>query len=67
MTDSFKFKENVTGQTDNNGTNNVEAVVPLKYLCNFWQTLKMLSAICETDLMLAWSGKCVTLLNAAAD
>ena len=35
MTDSFKFKENVTGQTDNNGTNNVEAVVPLKYLCNF--------------------------------
>ena len=30
-TDSFKIKEKIPGQTDNNGTKNVEIMVPLKY------------------------------------
>ena len=35
-TDSFKFKTNITGQTDNSGRiDNVEIMVPLKYLSNF--------------------------------
>ena len=40
-TDSFKFKAKITGQTGNNGTNDVEIIVPLKYLSNFWRTLEM--------------------------
>ena len=32
---SFKFKQNVTGQTRNEGTKYVEIIVPLKYLRNF--------------------------------
>ena len=39
-TDSFNFKTKITGQTDNNGRiDNVEIMVPLKYLSNFWRTL----------------------------
>ena len=33
--DSFKFKANITGQTGNGGTKDVEIMVPLKYLSNF--------------------------------
>ena len=32
VTDSFNFKEEKTGQTDDNGTNNIEKKVRLKYL-----------------------------------
>ena len=39
-TDSFNFKAKITGQTENNGTKDVEIMVPLKYfklyLENFW-------------------------------
>ena len=35
-TDSFKFKTKITGQTDNDGRiDDVEIMVPLKYLSNF--------------------------------
>ena len=41
-TDSFSFKTKITGQTDNNGRIvNVEIMVPLKYLSNFWRTLEI--------------------------
>ena len=48
-TDSFNFKTKITGQTaDNNNGNiagrvNVEIMLPLKYLSNFWRTLEMQS------------------------
>ena len=32
---SFKFKQQITGQTGNGGTKDVEIMVPLKYLSNF--------------------------------
>ena len=32
---SFKFKQKMTGQTGNDGTKDVEIMVPLKYLSNF--------------------------------
>ena len=39
LTDSFNFKVKFTGQTGNNGRKDVEIMVPLKYLSNFWRTL----------------------------
>ena len=39
---SFKSKVKTTGKTPNNGnTKDVEIIVPLKYLSNFWRTLEM--------------------------
>ena len=34
-TGSFKFKENITGQTGKDGTKSVKIFIPLKYLSNF--------------------------------
>ena len=34
-TDSFNFKAKITGRTGNNGTRDVEIMVPLNYLSNF--------------------------------
>ena len=44
---SFKYKANLIGNTENNGTKNgVKIAVPLKYLSNFWRSLEMLLIIC---------------------
>ena len=59
LTGSFDFKVKMTGQTANNGTKNVEIMVPLKYLSNFWRILEMLLITCEVNLMLTWSANCV--------
>ena len=37
--DSFEFKDKITGQTGNNGTSNVELMVLMKYLSNFWRVI----------------------------
>ena len=42
LTDSFNFKAKITGRTGNGGTKDVEIIVPLKYLSNFWRTLEIL-------------------------
>ena len=59
LTDSFKFEAKITGQTGNNGTKDVEIMVPLKYLSNFWRTLEMPLINCEVNLILTWSSTCV--------
>ena len=59
LTDSFKFKAKITGQTGNDGTKDVEIMVPLKYLSNFWRTLEMPLINCEINLILTWSPTCV--------
>ena len=59
VTDSFNFKVKFTGQTGNNGTKNVEIMVTLKYLSNFWRTLEMPFINCEVNLILTWSSTCV--------
>ena len=67
-TDSFNFKTKITGQTDNNGRiDNVEIMVPLKYLCSFWITIFEMPFInCEVNLILTWSADCViTYTNVA--
>ena len=59
LTDSFNFKVKITGRTGNDGTKNVEIMVPLKYLSNFWRTLEMPLINCEVNLILTWSSTCV--------
>ena len=59
LTDSFNFKVKITGQTGDDGTNDVEIMVPLKYLSNFWRTLEMPLINCEVNLILTWSSTCV--------
>ena len=61
VTDSFNFKVKFTGQTRNNGKKDVEIMVPLKYLSNFWRTLEMPSINCEVNLILTWSSTCVLI------
>ena len=62
-TDSFKFKAKITGQTGNNGTKDVEIMVPLKYFSNFWRTLEMPLINCEVNLILTWSSTCVLIAS----
>ena len=69
-TDSFNFKTKITGQTaaDNNNGNiagrvDVEIMVPLKYLSNFWRTLEMPLINCEVEIILTWSADCVIIYN----
>ena len=61
LTDSFNFKAKITGQTGNNGTKDVEIIVPLKCLSKFWRTLEMPLINCEVNLTLTWSSTCVLI------
>ena len=73
-TDSFNFKTKITGQTaaDNNNGNiagrvDVEIMVPLKYLSNFWRTLEIPLINCEVELILTWSADCVIISTNVAN
>ena len=67
-TDSFNFKTKITGHADNNRRiNNVEIMVPLKYLSNFWRTLEMPLINCEVNLILTWSADCVIIYTDVAN
>ena len=57
---SFKSKIKITGRTAADGTEkDVEIMVPLMYLSNFWRTLEMPLINCEISLILTWSSICV--------
>ena len=56
-TGSCNFKTKMTGQADNNGIMNVEIMVPLKYLSNFWRTFE----IPLINLILTCSANCVII------
>ena len=60
-TNSFNFKTKITRQTNDDGIINVERMVPLKYLSNFWRTLQMPLINCEAELILNWSANCVII------
>ena len=49
---SFKFKHQLTAQTENSEKHNVEEMVPLKCLSNFWRILEMPLINCE----ISWNG-----------
>ena len=71
--ESFKYKSSITRKTSNanqeNDENteqgnakiekNLEIVVSLKYLRNFWKTLHMPLINCEVSLNLTWPENCV--------
>ena len=58
--ESFKSKIKIIGKTTAVGNEkNVEIMVPLKYVSNFWRTLKMRLISCEVNLILTWSSTCV--------
>ena len=56
----FKSKIKMTGKTPaDRNTKDVEIIVPLKYLSNFWRTLEMPLINCEVNHILTWSEDCV--------
>ena len=48
-----------TEQRNTKTKKNLEIVVPLKHLSNFWRTLDMPLINCEVSLTLTWSKNCV--------
>ena len=58
--ESFKSKVKITGKTPaDRTTKDVEIIVPLKHLSNFWRALEMPLIHCEVTLILTWSSDCV--------
>ena len=56
---SFKYKAGLITDTEADGTKNgVKITVPLKYLSNFWKSLKMPSIDCKFELSLKWIENC---------
>ena len=64
-TDSFNFKTKITGQT--NGIINIDIMVPLKYLSNFWRTLQMPLINWEVEFILTRSANCVIIYTDVAN
>ena len=66
-TNSFKLEEKIAGQTGGNSKENVEIMVPLKHLSNFWRTLQMPLINCKINFHLNWSqNSFIVTTNAAA-
>ena len=66
--ESFKSKIKITGKTPNDDNEkDVEIMVPLKYLSNFWRTLEMPFINYEVNLILAWSSTCVITNSTGAE
>ena len=60
QSESFKSKIKITGKSPaGSNTKDVETLVPLKYLRNFWRTLEMSLINREVELVLTWSKNCV--------
>ena len=70
----FSLKQQLTGQTSDNNNNNgniagkvdVEIMVPLTYLSNFWRTLEMPLINCEIELLLIWPAGCAIIYTDVA-
>ena len=59
---SFKYKSDIIGNTENNGTKNgVKIAGPLNYLSNFWRSLEMPLINCKVKLSLNWIEDCVLI------
>ena len=68
VTDSFNSKVKITGQTDNDGEiDNVQIMVALKYLSNFWKIIEMSLINCEVNLILTSSANCVIVYTDVAN
>ena len=68
---AFKYKNKIIGNTYNvdaaaagydanqNGTQEVEIAIKLKYLGNFWRALNIPLISCEVSLELKWNKNCI--------
>ena len=77
--ESFKYKNNITGNTYNIGAgeegydankvgkNETEVVIPLKHLSNFWRSLNIPLINCEVELILTWFKNCVLINKSTRD
>ena len=61
------MKQQITGHTENGGTKDIETMVPLKYLSNFWRTLEMSWIDCEITLQLTCSKESILVAGTAAN
>ena len=67
-TDSFNFKTKITGQTNGDGDiDNIEIIVPFKYLSNLWRIPGTPLINCEIELVLTWSANCVIIYTDIAN
>ena len=67
-TDTLNFKTKITGQNNDDGRiDNVEIMVPLKNVSNFWRTLEIPLINCEVELNLTWSADCVIIYTNVAN
>ena len=62
---SCKCKQKKTGQTGNGGANDVEIMVSLKYLGNFWGTVLIPLINCEISLQFKWTRECIIVAGTA--
>ena len=63
----LKFKQQITGRTGNGVTKDVEVMVQLKYLYNFWRTFKMSLLNFEIILQLERNKKRIVLAVTTSD
>ena len=56
---TFKYKNKIIDNTNNADTKDIELVIPLKYLGNFWRALNIPLISCEVSLELKWDKNCV--------
>ena len=65
---SFDYKTRITGRLEGNNTEKeIEIVVSLKHLSNFWKILDIPLINCEINLILAWPENCVITSKATRD
>ena len=64
---SFKLKQQITRQTENGGTRDIETMVPLKYISNFWRKHEMPLINSEISLQLKWSKNFILVTGTAAN
>ena len=57
----------MSGQTGDDGTKNVEIMVPLAYLSVFWISLELPLINCEVNLILTWSENCAIVSTNVAN
>ena len=56
---TFKYKNKIIDNTNNQGTKDIDLAIPLKYLGNFWRVLNIPLISCEVSLELIWGKNCV--------
>ena len=65
----FDYKTGITGKVEGKNVekDDIEIVVSLKYLSNFWRTLDIPLINCEVSLTLTWSENCVLTSKATRE